>query len=553
MDRKNKMQKHAKAKVLSTLSILLVVICGIAIAGMDYVNNKLTTQMDFIIYAETFSGASGYLTDEVRSYAATGNKEHYDNYWYEVNTAQNREISVNAMLELGLGEEEQDLINRVSSISNGLIPLEEEAMKYTQAGNLDAAIDILYGKEYIDGITEIGQMNDTIQSNLIAERDHLQKIVSVLAIIAAFAAIAVLLVQIYIVRFVLKELIRPILKIRNQAESLAEGNLNTSLDLPEDNTEVGETVRAMNDFQKFQKELIQDIDYLLSEMANGNFKLHTTCEESYKGNYASILVSLRKINRTLDSTLKKIYLVSEEVTSASNQIATGSQSLAQSSTEQASSVEELSATITQISDHVQNTAEDSQTANQQMMQVGIKAAECQQQMKIMLDTMNNINQSSAEISKVIKVIEDIAFQTNILALNAAVEAARAGSAGKGFAVVADEVRNLAAKSAEASKNTSELITNSIHAVQQGLDAADATAASLMEVVTIAQDSAKAIEKIAESAEMEATSIRQVTEGVSQISIAIHSNSATSEESAATSEELSAQANIMKNLLDNFKL
>ncbi len=556
-----KMKKRTKAKFLSILTVFMVLICGISCIGVFYVNSELSTELDYVIhaydYAKNFGDASGYLTDQVRAYAATGDRTYYDNYWYEIDTAMNRDNNVAALRALGLSQEESDLIDKVYSLSDGLVPLEEKAMEYTKEGNTAGALGILYGKEYQAGADEISStlktLNDTILARTKQEEAKLLVLVGVLTVFAAISVVTTLVVQGFMVRFVMSELIQPILKIHDKVGELAQGDLDSAFDLEEDNTEIGETVYSMKEFQGFQKELIQDIDYQLSEMANGNFSVGTKCEASYRGSYANILVSLRKINRTLSSTISRIHDVAELVDTSAVQISAGAQSLAQSTTEQASSVQELYATIMEISNRVQGTAEDSQNANTQMAQVGGKVTECNREMQDMIAAMDDINQSSTEISKVIKTIEDIAFQTNILALNAAVEAARAGMAGKGFAVVADEVRSLAGKSAEASKTTSALINNSQAAVKRGMDMAGQTAVTLEQVVAIAQDSSKIISKIALAAEEESESIKQVTEGIDQISGAIHVNSATSEQSAATSQELTEQARNMKELLDTFKL
>ncbi|MBQ4347604.1 MAG: methyl-accepting chemotaxis protein, partial [Firmicutes bacterium] len=545
------------ATILSVVSIVSMLICGASFVGVVYANSKLSSQADYIIYAEEFGAASGYLTEQVRSYAASGDKEYYNNYWHEVNTAKTRENSVAALEALGLEPSETALINEVYSISDGLIPLEEQAMEYVQRGNLTAALNLLYGDEYVSGVEKVNEtlekFSTSIQDRMEQERSEMQRVVNVMTVVALVAIVATLVIQVFVVKFVMKELLTPILKIRDQVAKLSEGDLNSRLDLVEDSTEIGQTVHSMKEFQHFQKELISDIDYLLVEMSKGNFDVDSRREGSYKGDYKNILVSLKKINNTLDSTLKKILSAAGMVESGASQIAMGSQSLAQSATEQASSVQELSFSISNISESVQNTASDSQQANDQAVQAGYKVNECSRQMHDLIEAMDRISHSSEEINKVINVIENIAFQTNILALNAAVEAARAGNAGKGFAVVADEVRNLAGKSAEASKSTAELIYNSQEAVAHGLALVNETAASLEEVVEITKQSAATFARIAEASEMEAESIKQVTEGVDQISSVIQTNSATSEQSAATSEELSSQAQIMKNLLDYFKL
>ena len=237
----------------------------------------------------------------------------------------------------------------------------------------------------------------------------------------------------------------------------------------------------------------------------------------------------------------------------SDQMASGAQALSQGSVQQAASVEELAATIAGISEHVQKTARNAADARDHSVRSGEETAVCNQEMKEMVAAMDEIGKRSTEIGKIIKTIEDIAFQTNILALNAAVEAARAGEAGKGFAVVADEVRNLAGKSASASKSTSELIQGAVTAVEKGMEIATETAQSLEKVVVSSQAISGLVDKIAEAAVEQSNSLEQVTGGMNQISNVVQTNSATAEESAATSEELSSQSQVLRNLVRQFKL
>ncbi|MCI9136832.1 MAG: methyl-accepting chemotaxis protein, partial [Lachnospiraceae bacterium] len=222
-------------------------------------------------------------------------------------------------------------------------------------------------------------------------------------------------------------------------------------------------------------------------------------------------------------------------------------------TEQAAAVEELATTIAGISNQVKDTAENALEARKQSNAAGDEVEECNEQMRDMMNAMEEITRTSDEIGKIIKTIEDIAFQTNILALNAAVEASRAGIAGKGFAVVADEVRNLAGKSSEASKNTAELIESSIKAVARGTKIADSTAQSLIKVVEGVRMASDKVDQIADAAEEQASAVEQVTLGVDQISSVVQTNSATAEESAAASQELSEQADMLKQLVARFIL
>jgi methyl-accepting chemotaxis protein len=243
----------------------------------------------------------------------------------------------------------------------------------------------------------------------------------------------------------------------------------------------------------------------------------------------------------------------DQVSSGAGQVSSAAQALSQGATEQASSIQQLSASITEIAGEVNKNAYDASTANTLSLQASAEVERGNEHMKKMTSAMSDISDSSNEIGKIIKTIEDIAFQTNILSLNAAVEAARAGVAGRGFAVVADEVRNLANKSAEAAKNTTALIESSIQAVKSGTKIANETATSLNAIIEGTKKTAELVGEISKASNNQATSINQITLGVDQISAVVQTNSATSEESAATSEELSAQAQALKSMLSALKL
>lgn len=365
-------------------------------------------------------------------------------------------------------------------------------------------------------------------------------------------SVAALLLIVAAVIYLLKKMISPISHVVEAAESIAGGNLAVQIHSDSED-EIGVLSRTFQNMAANLHIIVEDVRYLLGEMAHGNFDIQTRAEDNYVGDFEEIKLSIRKLNHTLSDTLTQINRSSDQVFSGADQVSAGAQALSQGATQQAASVEELAATINDISGQVQLNAAHAQDASTKARETGSQMVESNQRMQDMIKAMGDISNSSSEIGKIIKTIEDIAFQTNILALNAAVEAARAGTAGKGFAVVADEVRNLASKSSEASKSTAALIEGSIRAVGNGTKIADDTAQALLSAVAGSNEVIETIEKISRASNEQAASIAQVTLGIDQISSVVQTNSATAEESAAASEELSAQAQMLRRLVSQFKL
>lgn len=344
----------------------------------------------------------------------------------------------------------------------------------------------------------------------------------------------------------------PVLEIEEAVSRLAQGDLEIQLSYISQD-ELGVLSGQVRELIRKLRTILDDENKFLAQMATGDFTVDSICEKEYTGTFQPLLLSFRAIAEKLNDTLLQIRDSSAQVASGSDQVSSGAQALSQGATEQASAVEELAATISEISQKVNQNAESAQQANQMAITVGNEMHSSNEKMQEMMQAMNEISNCSGEIGKIIKTIEDIAFQTNILALNAAVEAARAGSAGKGFAVVADEVRNLAGKSAEASKNTSALIENSLKAVENGTMIADETAKSLLETAKGVEEVAGIISQISEASNNQASAVTQITTGINQISSVVQTNSATAQESAAASQELSGQSQIMKNLVGKFRL
>ena len=373
----------------------------------------------------------------------------------------------------------------------------------------------------------------------------------VTVIVLGLSSLLCIILGIFFSLAVANSIANPITKVCGRLTMLASGDLHTENVIVEAKDETGLLASSLNNTVTSLQTYIREITRVLYEVSQGNMLVKTNTE--FVGDFVPIGNALSAITESLNEVLLEINRSAEHVANNSEQVSDGAMSLAQGATEQAASVEEIAGTINNISDHVkQNAAYSAQTSESVgnvLSEIGIS----NNHMNEMVEAMTQINSSSSEIQKIIQLIEDITFQTNILSLNASVEAARAGSAGKGFAVVADEVGNLAGKSAEATKNSTQLIGQSIQQVENGKKVVDSAAGSLHRVVESAQKIADTIDHISQESQNQSQAIDKVTSSMDQISTVIQKNSAMAEESAAASKELSEQAQHMKELIDKFKI
>ena len=454
-----------------------------------------------------------------------------------------------------IDEEEKSFYDNAMNFWTQYKQTDEEMMALAKQGRHDEARAMLEG-ECVDLYNSLNNaFNDIIVYNTKGSDTATEEsrfLYRTATILMAAVIIAVILVGVFFSIVVVRLIKTPISEIESAAIRVAEGDLDVEISYTSKD-ELGVLADQVRRLIHKLQVIIDDENKFLAKMAAGDFTVDSVCEEEYTGGFQPLLVSFRGIGEKLNETMLQINQSSAQVASGSEQVSSGAQALSQGTAEQASSVEELAATINEISSKVKQNADNAQQANAKAGNISTEMNVSNEKMQLMIQAMEDISHCSNEISKIIKTIEDIAFQTNILALNAAVEAARAGTAGKGFAVVADEVRSLASKSAESSKNTSVLIENSLKAVENGTRIAGETAQSLYQAVNGVNEMTDIIGQISEASSAQAHSISQVTLGIDQISNVVQTNSATAQESAAASEELSSQSQMMKNLVNKFKL
>ena len=427
-------------------------------------------------------------------------------------------------------------------------------------GNLDFDLNIFKAEKYTE---EVSVQFARIDQSLIKVKESIGSMISNVSMMTTAAIEGKLETRADETRFtgawqdliegmnnILVEMETPLLEIEETIQEMSDGNLNVVV-----------TGAYRGSFEHLKlvvnvmvnqlKTMIGDISYRIGELASGNLNIENAPE--YKGDFSDISNALNGIIESLNPVMRDIYDSAEQVSFGASQVSDGSQALAQGSTEQASAIQELTASITEIAEQTKRNAVDANQARQLTTVAMDNAKIGNSHMNAMQQSMMDINTSSQDISKIIKVIDDIAFQTNILALNAAVEAARAGQHGKGFAVVAEEVRSLAARSSDAAKETTYLIEGSINKVRSGTKIADETAVALTDIVTGIEKVTTLVSNIAVASNEQAAGIAQINTGIKQVAQVVQQNSATAEESAAASEELSGQAEMLKQMVDAFKI
>ena len=448
------------------------------------------------------------------------------------------------------------MVDRVDKRLQEAIVYRDKVFALVETGKTDEAYEVMKSSY----IPVLNQMADLLQQiadvaahnaqDMVKEGEYAQaSAITVIMIIMTFSIVSAALLGIYISNSIRK----PVKEIEDAAQQLANGQLDGVCVSYTSRDELGKMSDSIRDLISYQKTIIEDISDILGDMSEGNFKVQSNVNEYYMGHYDRILVSMWGLRDKLSDTLWRISQSARQVANGSEQVSSGAQILAIGAEEQADSIEKLAIAVNEISEQVRVTKENADKARNQTDRAGAQVSESNQQMQEMISAMNVISERSDEIYKIVKTIQDIAFETNLLALNASVEAARVGELGTGFAVIAREIRSLADKTAMASKNTTALIKESVAAVKNGEKVAHTAADSLLQVIECTKQVIFMVDRIASATENQHKSISNITAEVRQVSDVVQNNASISEELAAASEELSTQTQMLDHMIGQFQL
>ena len=551
-------QSYQLKKIVSQ-SIIAVAVGAVLLLlsiGTNLWMGKVTDEeLETTTYLNQYRLGSKTLTYAVQAYASTGAQKYYDAYMKELNEDKNRDIAWAGLKKNKITDEEWKIMNQIAEFSNGLVPLEEEAMDSAGKGDIESARNYVFGEEYGDTTEQINALTDTvitqIQTRVSNSKARLRIFQIGVEIIFAFSFLYLVLQIVKIVKFSREKLLSPIIKVSEQMMMLADGDFHADFDIEEDESEVGSMAGAIIHMKRSITGMIQEISDILENMGNGNYNFDI--RQEYVGEYGQIKESFLKISEKMRETLGTIREVSMQIDSGSEQLSCAAVDLAEGSMEQAGKVSDLVSLMNDMYQSMENSASEAAKTVEISTRAGRVLEAGNTKMQDLKEAISEISSCSEEIGKIISTIEDIASQTNLLSLNAAIEAARAGEAGKGFAIVADQVKNLADESAKAAGETDKLIERTVMAVDKGIAIADETVVSMDEIMVGAREATGKMGKMSEILTGDVKNMHQINESVMRIAEIVDSNSAASQETAAVSQEQKAQVETMVGLMDKFNV
>lgn len=517
---------------------------------------KSRIQLENTMFLTRFCTGSENLTSAVQAYAVTANEVYYNEYMTELNVDKNRDIGLAGLKKNGLEQEEWDIINNISNISNELVPLEEAAMESARAGDTQDAMDYVFGDEYEEAVHIINNQTDVliekVQTRMQKEMNMVTAVMYIFEAIFVLLCTAVVWMIIKTIQFSKSELLDSIVGVSTALGELSKGHLDadlSSMDINE--SEVGRMVGALQYMEDNFHDMISEISDVLESMAHGNYRVDVNKE--YVGDFFKIKESMLDIVGETKKIMSTIRATAQEIDSGSEQMAKAAMDLAEGSTIQSQMVQEVAEMISKMVISLEDKASDADKSVKMAEGAAVALLDGNEKMQELKNAIGEIEKCSSEIHNIIGTIEDIANQTNLLSLNASIEAARAGEAGRGFAVVADQVKNLAEESAKAAGETKKLIGTTVAAVEKGISFADITAESMNLVIREAQKSNEMMSRIAEELREEVINMHKIDADVAKVSEIVDNNSATSEETAAVSQQQTAQVATMVHMMEQFTI
>ena len=491
---------------------------------------------------------------QLRSYISTSSanaREAYLNTLGELNTdGVNKEIN-----DLENAAQLSDYFKSYSAAVKSVLDTCSSAYDLISAGNTDAAADLLFSESFTENLLNTSYKGDAlvekVDALLTPDIDYYQFMLGLFVNITAISLIVVAAVQILLVVYTSKAVLKPVRLIKEELINFSQGNYSSEFNIAEDDSEIGQLAAAINASKKLLRKMTEELAWLLDQISQGNVSFYINLE--YVGEFKAIKTAMNTILDENNKEFRRIRGSSDSISAAADEVSDASVKVAQGGQEQSESIATLSDSVADISKKINDNASNAQSANDYSKKAAVSLEKGRREMAALMDAMNEIESTSQEINKIVRTIEDIAFETNILSLNAAVEAASAGEAGRGFGVVAEQVRLLAGTVAEAVQNTTELIEKSMEAVNKGVQHATETAKTMRAIVEDSQRSNEAVSEIAAAASEEKEAVQAISTQVQRIESVISSNNAVAEQSAASAEELASQASMLRQIMERYQL
>ena len=551
-------QAFAKVSAIVSIAAVVAVIALLIISNRyNRALNNYGFALEEIAKAETafaearsaLRGAIGYdHQDTIDSLKSTyyAEKEEFEEYFAEIE-------------ETCVGSAEKEAYQEIVSALDGYWTLSDSILE--EGAVTDRTICAQAQEKAIDELAPKAKIIEEALTHLmdtnVAEGKSLETTIGIIELVLLILVIALMVVGavvgIKMGNNIAKSVEKPLAALGKRLDDFAHGDLDSPFPPCKRRDEIADITDDCSAMAKNLHEIIADMGRLLEEMANGNFAIHTNIEEKYEGQFEDLLLSIRKLNRQLDTTLRQISDASIQVTEGSGQLANSAQDLAEGATDQAGAVEQLTATIEDVTNISKESAESTKAAAVKAKGSAENAGKSREDMLELSQAMERITETSREIENIIGTIEDIASQTNLLSLNASIEAARAGEAGRGFAVVADQIGKLATDSAQAAVTTKSLIEHSLEEIDKGNQIVQMTMETIAGVLAGMEEFAEVASNSAKASQTQADMLVQIEAGIEQISTVVQSNSAASQETSAISEELSAEAISLKEMVAAFRL